>query len=712
MDNLMIRTKILIGISISLLLTVIVSVTVFNNVKSLITLFGWVDHTYRVMGKGNSLTMAMINMETGMRGFLVAGKEEFLQPYINGKADFKNMITDLKQMVSDNPAQVSRLESIGEISQSWMKNAADVQIELRKQVNEGLETVRTFKKLQSRTIGKEIFDEIRKILDDIDTIFLQEDNEAGRYLVLSLMLDLVNMETGQRGFLLTGLDASLEHFHRGHEFFKDHLDEVRNLAKDMESNVTESAFDNLEKTVDLWINKAAKPEIDARYAVNKVPATMDDLVAQIEKGEGKKYMDEFRIQVDEFIDIEADLLASRTKDAQTTVDTTNYEIIIGTAIAILLGFLAAYFIARKISVPLAELVDILEDMARGNVDKTVNIHGRDEVAQLGTSFNTMVHNLKEKIQATQTIAQGNLSQEIRLASQEDSLGQALIEMNNGLNDVLHQVTSSAEQVTTGSQQLAQSSESLSQGSSEQAASLEQISASMEELSIQTKSNADNANQANQLANSAQNQAEDGNVQMQTMLNSMQEINTASENIFNIIKTIDDIAFQTNVLAINAAVEAARAGTHGKGFAVVAEEVRSLAQRSAEAAKETTQLIGDSMKKVESGAKIADETANSLKEIVNEVAKVTDLVSEITASSSEQARGMTEVNRGLVQLNQVVQKNAQMAEESSNGSSELSAQAVILKQLVGRFKLRQQLSANLGYQTPAEHLPVATSNFNQ
>ncbi len=393
---------------------------------------------------------------------------------------------------------------------------------------------------------------------------------------------------------------------------------------------------------------------------------------------------------------------------QAKIRQSDIIIVVAVGVSLLLGIIISVLFSKAITSSLVKIKDAAVDISRGKLDIQIEAKSQDEFGDLARAFQEMTKMLSDKSKLSEQMAQGNLDVEVKLVSQEDVLGKSLQEMVGSLESTIRQVSVSADRVTSGAQQLAQSSISLSQGSTEQAASLEQISSSMEELSAQTRTNAENANQANQLATSARNQAEDGNAQMKTMLSSMQEINASSQNISNIIKTIDEIAFQTNVLAINAAVEAARAGTHGKGFAVVAEEVRNLAQRSAEAAKETTNLIGDSIKKVESGAKIADETAVALKEIVNGVTKVTDLVNEITTSSNEQARGMAEVNSGLTQLNQVVQKNAQMAEESSTGSDELSSQANMLKQVVERFKLRQQLSGSFNYHSPMPHLPVTTS----
>jgi methyl-accepting chemotaxis protein len=233
---------------------------------------------------------------------------------------------------------------------------------------------------------------------------------------------------------------------------------------------------------------------------------------------------------------------------------------------------------------------------------------------------------------------------------------------------------------------------LSQGATEQASSIEELTASIEEISAQTKLNAQNATQAKNLAETAKDNAVQGNSRMKEMLKAMGEINDASGNISKIIKVIDEIAFQTNILALNAAVEAARAGQHGKGFAVVAEEVRNLAARSANAAKETTDMIEGSIKKVEDGTKIANETASALDKIVEGVTDAASLVSDIATASDNQATGIAQVTQGLAQVSQVVQTNSATSEESAAASEELSSQAELMKEQVDRFKLKKNTSA--------------------
>ncbi len=450
------------------------------------------------------------------------------------------------------------------------------------------------------------------------------------------------------------------------------VQEIINLIKSFEESTTEEdeLFDEYQEQLEAEYNAKDKIE-QLETDVDRAVEYLDNLVSLADK-------------------------VSDDTDEQAAATIGNIRmLLIGVALmATLIGCSASFVIARKITVPTQELVRILNEMAKGNFDHHVVIKGSDEIATLGTSFNLMIQNLKKQIELTTQIANGNLSQQVQLASDQDDLGLALQRMTESLNQTIAHVSLMSSQVTEKSQELSHSSERFSQGATQQATALEEISSSMEEINSQTQGNAKNAIEANTLARTAQEKAETGNQQMQNLLAAMKEIQDASQSISAIIKTIDEIAFQTNVLAINAAVEAARAGVHGKGFAVVAEEVRSLAQRSADAAKETASIITNSVQKTEEGSRSMEASAVSLQEIVSGVKQVTSLVQEISTSSEHQAKGVVEINTGLQRLNDVTQQNASLSTEVSRASEELTGQATELKHQIANFQLQEQIGQTL------------------
>ncbi len=353
--------------------------------------------------------------------------------------------------------------------------------------------------------------------------------------------------------------------------------------------------------------------------------------------------------IDKLVTMKVELANKQSETNSATADTAIMTMIIVVASGMLIAILLGLFISRIIGNPVRKLSKAAELIADGDLNVKLDINTKDEVGELAASFTRMADNL---------------------------------------NDVMSNISAASEQVAAGSKQVSDSSMALSQGATEQASSVEELSSSLEEIAVQTKSNADNANQANQLAELAKENASTGNYQMKEMLKAMDEINVSSSSISKIIKVIDDIAFQTNILALNAAVEAARAGQHGKGFAVVAEEVRNLAARSANAAKETTDMIEGSIKKVDGGTKIANQTADALTKIVDNISKVATLVGNIAIASNEQSSGIAQINQGVIQVSDVVQTNSATAEESAAASEELSSQAEMLKEQVSRFKLRR------------------------
>jgi methyl-accepting chemotaxis protein len=387
--------------------------------------------------------------------------------------------------------------------------------------------------------------------------------------------------------------------------------------------------------------------------------------------------------------------AANSLSSSKTTSMTAIFIMIGViSVSVVIALFLSFYISGIISNPIQRATLFTKMLAVGDLNIAGSLDEKDqrtllrkdEIGEMANSINQMAANIVDQAQRVQAIAAGDLTTKIALKSENDVMGKALATLVEEFHQLAASIASASDQVNSGAKLVADSSTSLSQGATEQAGSVEELTASLEEITSQTTQNAQNAQSANMLAQEIKRDADAGNAQMAEMLHAMDEISTSSDNIGKIIRVIEDIAFQTNILALNAAVEAARAGQHGKGFAVVAEEVRNLAGKSSEAAKETTALIENSIHKVESGTGIAKKTAESLGHIVSGIAKTSELVSTISASSNEQAAALEQVSEGISQIAQVAQSNAATSEEGAAASEELSAQAHSLLESVSIFKL--------------------------
>lgn len=356
------------------------------------------------------------------------------------------------------------------------------------------------------------------------------------------------------------------------------------------------------------------------------------------------------------------------------------------AVIIIIGY--ALLLIKSITVPVRKLSEAAQKLAKGDVDVDCKKIHDDDLGELMDHFDAMAEAIREQVKIADVIAKGDLTVQVIPRSERDVLGKALRRLVADDNTTLGNIKEAGAQITVGSEQVANASQALAQGSTEQASALQQVTASIDEVTQRTKENATEAGTANKLVNSIKDMAAEGNGQMKSMIEAMNDINDSSEMISKIIKTIDDIAFQTNILALNAAVEAARAGVHGKGFAVVAEEVRNLAAKSASAASETAEMIEDSIRKVGSGTKIAEETAKSLDEIVKSIDEIVVLISNITVASNDQATAISQIDQAIAQVSTVVQTNAATSEQCAAASEELSNQAVTLKNLMANYKLAQ------------------------
>ncbi len=438
-----------------------------------------------------------------------------------------------------------------------------------------------------------------------------------------------------------------------------------------------------------WINKAQKvigavEQNDSLKATNLMKEEEIPALLLIEK-EAKK----MSTDINEFSN---QSLTNTIKASNRVTKVVFYT----TLIAIIIVIYTSLKITSHIVKPVLEVSEAANKLSNGVLDTTVTYEGNDELGVMAEGVRNTIKILNkyityiDSILATMSKGNFNIKIEESFIGDFENIENSLIKFSTEMSSILQKIDLVSEQVASGSEQVASGSQELAQGATEQAASVEDLSNVIKIMTDDINLNAKSAHEASSLVTRSGELLLESNEKMKNMIMAMSEISDKSNEIGKIIKTIDDIAFQTNILALNAAVEAARAGNAGKGFAVVADEVRNLAQKSAEAAKNTNILIAGTVEAVENSSKIADETAHSLLDIVEDSTKMTQMMVDIANASEKQSKAAENIKETILEISSVVQNNSATAEESSAASEELNGQSQILKDLVGEFVLKENI----------------------
>lgn len=576
------RTQLFLGNGITLTMLFIIGLTVFFSVTNLMDNTKWVEHTYKVIGKVNQLTSFMVDQETGMRGFVVSGQEEFLEPYVSGKNSFDELIDELKETVSDNPAQVKRLERVEKLAIEWKTKVADNYINTRREVLAGEDLETEIAEIVETGVGKKSMDSLR---DLVAKSGLSKANQA------QIILDMINMETGLRGFLLNEKEVFLEPYDLGKSLLDGHLSEMGASIE-----IRNSAY--------AWINNYAEKLIDLGRREMKT-TDMIDLYALFDKKEGKTYMDEIRVKLAEITDVEASLLEERLASQETTATTAISVIIIGTLFAFIIGILLIIIIGKNVMKVLGGEPSEVAAMANEVASGSLNIKFDQDKIQTGLYGN--MRNMVEK-----------------------------------LREIVEEVRNGADAITSASIEMNESSQQMSQNANEQASTTEEVSSSMEEMVASIQQNTSNSQQTEKMALKAVEDVEEGKQAINQTVDSMKDIADK-------VSIISEIARQTNILALNAAVEAARAGEAGKGFAVVAAEVRKLAERSQVSAVEIDTLSKSSVSVAEKAGKLFEDLVPNIQKTAQLVQEINASSSEQN-SGAQQVNGAIQQLNQVTQQN--------------------------------------------------------------
>ncbi|MBT6363973.1 MAG: HAMP domain-containing protein, partial [Rhodospirillaceae bacterium] len=630
---------------------------------------GWVSHTQKVLAAATSVLANVVDMETGMRGYLLAGEDDFLDPYNGGKKGFFAEIKALQNTVSDNPPQVKRLKTVETLINDWVANVTEPAIQLRGQVNSGTKIHKDIDAYVSQKLGKKFIDGVRKHIADFKNIEaglmakrqaeskaaeskvganlkVMKDNEGWvthTYKVIArangILSSAVDMETGMRGYLLAGKDVFLDPYKGGSKTFYSEIAGLRKTVSDNPAQV--KLLKETEGTIKGWQQKVTEPTIDLRRKIGTAK-TMDDMADLVGQAKGKVYFDGFRKLMGEFAAEESGLMNARKAQNESTLKST-FTLIAACIIGgVVIGIILAVVIGAGIANPIGNMTTSMKSLAAG--DMTVDVPGTgrgDEIGDMAEAVEVFKNNALEsdRLKADQERLKQEAEEEKRSTMNQmaDELDQSvgtsvktIVTGSTNIFDIATAMGGSINRTSSGSLEVAEASISTSHDVESAAAATAELSASIQEISRQVA-------QSSTVANSAVREAEEVNTKIQGL-------NDAALKIGEVVGMITDIAEQTNLLALNATIEAARAGDAGKGFAVVASEVKNLASQTSKATDE----ISEQISKVQSETR---ESMNAIQNVTNTITNIDEIVTSISAAVEEQSAATSEIAQTVERVDQ-------------------------------------------------------------
>ncbi len=646
-----IRKKLFLGNSISVTVLIILSGIVFNSINTLNSTAKMIEHTYKVIGDSNGLINAMVDQETGLRGFAVGAQEDYLEPYFAGQIKFDQLILSVKQLTSDNPAQQKRFDKVAKDAAQWRVYAENM-IELRKNVRAGEVINNQLFELNHSTVGEQNMNKIRNALAN------GQFNDDGSQILTTI----IKMEADLLGFMLNRDESFLQTYNEDKDKMLDLLSDIQGAE--------------LQTSVQNWINAYAKPAIVLVSETNRFK-NVEVLNKEFAKKQGKGYMDGLRSKVKAIVDEEQRLMRIRQEDAAAASSLAIVVIFGGGLLAILISGISGLLISNSITKPIRTAVGVAKSLSEGNLLVKVEkvAPGKNEINMLLSALQTTASDLKDII--------GNMTQ-----------------ASSGLNESAKALRG----VTANS----------SEGAHEQLLMTDEVAVAMNQMTATVIEIAQSAANAAEFASEASNEAQTGSLVVQRTIGSINKLedvitNTSTsltdlaqeaDNIGGILDVIREIADQTNLLALNAAIEAARAGEQGRGFSVVADEVRNLARRTQESIEQIQTLIARLQKGthdavaamdqsrvfVDSSMTEAASSGKALDKISETVARINDMNTQIASASEEQSTTAEQINQNVVAVNQISKKSAHNAETAVESTQALARLAQTLGDAVAHFKM--------------------------